>query len=130
MVAAPSAGSVSGACVVSATVTFGGGLAPLTATTSVELVGLSRLVLYAAPADAFEPPEPSRSSTAVALDTELVLLKCDGLIYDQVGVAGQAPLNGRRRPLVGRQNFVCRSTSAQWLAVAARKSCAVQQGTM
>jgi hypothetical protein len=74
---------VSGSCVIIATVTFGGSTAPLTATTSVSLVGLSRLAVYALPPGVAAVPLPPPAASLVVGDS-MVLLRCDATNYDQV----------------------------------------------
>jgi hypothetical protein len=94
---APASSSVSGSCTITATASFGGSAPPLTATTSVSLVGLSQLAVVAlGPGVAAVPALPPGGGTV--LGDELVLLKCDATNYDQVGcgcVAQHGEMRGR-----------------------------------
>jgi hypothetical protein len=83
VVAIAAGSSLAGSCTIIATVTFDGGIPPLTATTSVALVGLTRLAVYAlGPEVASVPAAPPASGLVQGED--LVLLQCDADSYDQV----------------------------------------------
>jgi len=84
VVTAAAGSSLSGSCSITATVTFQGGIAPLTASTSVSLVGLSRLAVYALAADVAVVPSPP-AATGLITGDDLVLLECTAGRYDQVG---------------------------------------------
>lgn len=85
VVVAAAGSSLAGSCTITATVTFEGDIPPLTATTSVALVGLSKLAVYAlSPELASVPMAPPASGLVQGED--LVLLQCDAGSYDQVGV--------------------------------------------
>lgn len=83
VVAAAAGSSLTGSCTITATVTFQGGIAPLTATTSVALVGLTKLAVYALSPDlAAVPAVPPASGLVQGED--VLLLQCQPGGYDQV----------------------------------------------
>lgn len=83
MVTAAGGSALSGSCTITATITFQGPTAPLTATTSVTLVGLTHLAVYALEPDVAAVPAAPPAGGLVAAD-ELVLLQCAADSYDQV----------------------------------------------
>lgn len=87
--AAAAGSSLAGSCTITATVSFDGGIPPLTATTSVALVGLSKLAVYALSPELASVPVAPPASGLVQGD-DLVLLQCDAGRYDQVGAVSQS----------------------------------------
>lgn len=83
VIAAAAGSSLTGSCTISATVTFQGGIAPLTATTSVALVGLTKLAVYALGPEVTSVPAVPPASGLVQAD-DLLLLQCQPGGYDQV----------------------------------------------
>jgi hypothetical protein len=83
VLAAAGGSSLAGTCSITATITFQGGIAPLTATTAVDLVWLTQLAVYALgpELDAVPPLPPAN---ALVQGDELVLLQCEANRYDQV----------------------------------------------
>lgn len=85
VVTAAAGSSLTGSCTITATVTFQGGIPSLTATTSVALVGLTKLAMYALSPDLASVPAVPPASGLVQAD-DLLLLQCQPGGYDQVGV--------------------------------------------
>lgn len=84
LVTAAAGSSLTGTCTITATVTFQDGTAPLVATTSVSLVGLSKLALYALAPDAASVPSLPPAGNGLVTGDDLVLMQCDTGRYDQV----------------------------------------------
>jgi hypothetical protein len=77
--------SLSGSCTITATVNFQGDITPLTATTSVSLVGLTQVAVYAlSPTLPSVPAAPPASG--LVLGDSLVLLQCAAGSYDMVSM--------------------------------------------
>lgn len=83
VLAAAGGSSLAGTCSITATVTFQGGIPPLTATTAVDLVWLTQLAVYALGPELDAVPALPPASALVQGD-ELVLLQCEADKYDQV----------------------------------------------
>jgi hypothetical protein len=83
VVAVAAGSSLTGSCTITALITFDGGIPPLTATTSVALVSLTRLAVYAlGPEVGSVPAAPP--ATGLVQEEDLVLLQCTADSYDQV----------------------------------------------
>jgi hypothetical protein len=83
VLAAAGGSSLAGTCSITATVTFQGSIAPLTATTAVDLVWLTQLAVYALGPELDAVPALPPASALVQGD-DLVLLQCEADRYDQV----------------------------------------------
>jgi hypothetical protein len=75
---------VSGSCTITATVTFPGS-APLSATTTIIVVVLQRLLVWGLGANVLALPGDTIEEMGTPLGPTLTLLKCDARNYDQVG---------------------------------------------
>jgi hypothetical protein len=79
--------SVAGSCDITAAVAFPSNVTskPITAVTTVLVVGLTQLELYLGGANAVILPQPLPPASMQLAHESLVLLKCDGRNYEQVG---------------------------------------------
>eukprot|EP00775_Hariotina_reticulata_P010661 gene10661-10820_t len=103
--------SVSGSCDITAAVVFPSNITskPITAVTTVLVVGLTQLEMYVGGANAVSLPQPLPPAGMPLAHESLVLLKCDARNYEQrtlwsLGVLSNCSSDGRSCPRVDLNN--------------------------